>query len=481
MESVKFDSITQRYFYDDTYESLLKWKRDGLVPENLGRSSQYEFRGKYKAYFYDANIAAICINAENPITKQIHKLIAVKRSDVDSVLQSLYSNPATMFISINSGIEACKYRYVGITAADIRAFLAKKRSYQLHQPIPKLSHKVINRPILTESAFERLYIDLFDMQKYATFNNNYKFVLVCVDKFTKYTYTFALKNKGAKTICDAIEPLLTKETPKYLCSDNGPEFKNEDMKSLCEKIGIVQIFSSAYHPQSNGTVENVNKTLKNYIFNFMTEYGTKKYIDILASITESYNNRKHSQTGYSPYELMNTKLKTPINNVIVKQNKAALAAVILNEKIMPDDINVGDYVRILKTTAIRDEGTGKRAKPNIFTKSYETSWSKAYYKVMNISLPKGYTARVYTIENPANKLTQQKYRNELLRIDKPAEVTAADRPIVDNSFNLETHLKSLHEQRRGSKKQHIKPQLDEEPPIRMTRSMTQAHKQYNLL
>ncbi|KAL5561518.1 hypothetical protein UlMin_031265 [Ulmus minor] len=51
--------------------------------------------------------------------------------------------------------------------------------------------------------------------------------------------------------------------PHSLVSDNGTQFDSAGLKKLCLDLGIHKHFSSVAHPQSNGQVEAVNKTIKN--------------------------------------------------------------------------------------------------------------------------------------------------------------------------------------------------------------------------
>ena len=50
--------------------------------------------------------------------------------------------------------------------------------------------------------------------------------------------------------------------PRYILSDNGTEFKNSLMDQVPQQLGIDRIFSTPYHPQSNGKLEVFHKYLK---------------------------------------------------------------------------------------------------------------------------------------------------------------------------------------------------------------------------
>ena len=44
--------------------------------------------------------------------------------------------------------------------------------------------------------------------------------------------------------------------------DNGKQFDNPALKEMCKELGIYKLFSTLGHPQANGQVEVVNKTIK---------------------------------------------------------------------------------------------------------------------------------------------------------------------------------------------------------------------------
>ena len=50
--------------------------------------------------------------------------------------------------------------------------------------------------------------------------------------------------------------------PRYILSDNGMEFKNHVMDQILKQLGIERIFSTPYHPGSNGKLEVFHKYLK---------------------------------------------------------------------------------------------------------------------------------------------------------------------------------------------------------------------------
>lgn len=80
-----------------------------------------------------------------------------------------------------------------------------------------------------------------------------KYALVIVDDFSRFTWTFFLasKDEASENIITLIKKLNTKTywSVKNIRIDNGTEFKNSIMKTLCDQEGINQTFSAPTTPQ----------------------------------------------------------------------------------------------------------------------------------------------------------------------------------------------------------------------------------------
>ena len=72
-------------------------------------------------------------------------------------------------------------------------------------------------------------LDTLDFKDYGPENNRaYRYVLVVIDKFSKFGWTVPLKNKNAQTIRDSLEVILisSKRKTTLIESDRGKEFNN---------------------------------------------------------------------------------------------------------------------------------------------------------------------------------------------------------------------------------------------------------------
>ena len=75
-----------------------------------------------------------------------------------------------------------------------------------------------------------------------------------LSSLSKWTEAFPIKDKCADTVADVLvsKIILRFGMPLVIHSDQGREFENGLMKSLCNLLGCVQTRTAPYHPESDG-------------------------------------------------------------------------------------------------------------------------------------------------------------------------------------------------------------------------------------
>nr|GEV16632.1 putative ribonuclease H-like domain-containing protein [Tanacetum cinerariifolium] len=116
----------------------------------------------------------------------------------------------------------------------------------------------VNQPLC------RLYMDLFG-PTFIKSPNNKSYCLVVIDDYSKFAWVFFLATKDEtspilKTFITGLENQLSLKV-KVIRSDNGTEFKNNDLNQFCGIKGIKREFSVPRTPQQNGIVKRKNRTL----------------------------------------------------------------------------------------------------------------------------------------------------------------------------------------------------------------------------
>ena len=112
---------------------------------------------------------------------------------------------------------------------------------------------------IPDRPFDKIAIDLVTECKTSTSGN--KHILTIIDHLTRWPEAFPIPDKSADTIVSTFinEYLPVLMCPWYILSDNGTEFKNSLMDQALQQLSIDRIFSTPYHPQSNGKLEVFHK------------------------------------------------------------------------------------------------------------------------------------------------------------------------------------------------------------------------------
>ncbi|GKE71026.1 reverse transcriptase domain-containing protein [Tanacetum coccineum] len=107
--------------------------------------------------------------------------------------------------------------------------------------------------------------DIWGIDFMGPFPESYKFkyIVVAVDYISKWAEAQALPTNDARVVITFLKKLFCHfEMPKALISDRGTHFCNKIMEKTMKRYGVNHHFSTSYHPQTSGQVENTNRALK---------------------------------------------------------------------------------------------------------------------------------------------------------------------------------------------------------------------------
>ncbi|GJV50750.1 reverse transcriptase domain-containing protein [Tanacetum coccineum] len=90
-----------------------------------------------------------------------------------------------------------------------------------------------------------------------------KFLIVSIDYFTKWVEAKPLISTTGNHIEKFVwEHIMCRfRIPQIIISDNGKQFTEGIFLVFCQRLGILQAFTSVYHPQANGQVEVTNRDI----------------------------------------------------------------------------------------------------------------------------------------------------------------------------------------------------------------------------
>jgi hypothetical protein len=132
-----------------------------------------------------------------------------------------------------------------------------------------------------------------------------KYVLVVTDYFTRYVTAIPLPSCTAEKTAETLyNDLFCKfGVPETIVSDQGTHFHNQLMTHMQHLLGYNHIYSTPYHPQSNGIVERFNSTFLSQLSK-LQDNEHNNWDEYLQPVVFSYNSGTHKTTRYSPYQLV---------------------------------------------------------------------------------------------------------------------------------------------------------------------------------
>jgi len=141
-------------------------------------------------------------------------------------------------------------------------------------------------------------------------SNGYKYLLTCIDRYTRWPAAIPIEDIHADTVALAlINNWITYfGVPTKITTDQGTQFEAKLFNELSQMIGAKHFRSSPRHPQSNGIIERFHRTVKAAIKCQNDENWTK----ILPIIMLALRNVYKEDIKATPAEMVyGTSLKMP--------------------------------------------------------------------------------------------------------------------------------------------------------------------------
>ena len=253
-------------------------------------------------------------------------------------------------------------------------------------------------------------IDLMDISNTSTVNKNFKYILTCVDIYSRYALAVPIKNKEASTVLKAMSKII-KEFPRSvhnITSDDGSEFNNSKFKQLVTENNINHYITPANTPHKLAIVERFHRTLRNRIRLYEDHNKTNKFIDHLQDFIKNYNNTVHTTTKQTPQAILDGAL-----------SKQVIKKVIYN-------LQLGDPVRITTKKGPFDKGLVR--------------FSNEIYTISEIH------PNSFSIKNHQNQQLKRRYQGYELKKVNPDSI------ITSNKEDVRGEVKKTATKRRLQKR-----------------------------
>nr|GEW09151.1 reverse transcriptase domain-containing protein [Tanacetum cinerariifolium] len=131
-----------------------------------------------------------------------------------------------------------------------------------------------------------------------------RYILVVVDYLSKWVEAKALPTNDAHVVVKFLKYLVACfGTPRAIISDRGTHFCNDKFAKVISKYGVTHRLSTAYHPQTSGQVEVLNRGLK-LIFKRMVRENRASWSEKLDDALWAFRTAYKTPIGCTPYKLV---------------------------------------------------------------------------------------------------------------------------------------------------------------------------------
>ena len=274
-------------------------------------------------------------------------------------LQQHYENPSLQgsLSGFQAFYHALKKKDAKVKRPALKKWMESQETYTLHHPARK---RYPRNKVVSGGIDDIWQMDLVDMRNIVRFNKNYKYMITCIDVFSKYAWVIPLKSKNAQDVLKGFKNIVetSHRKPNRIQVDQGKEFLNKDMNKYLEKQKIVLYTLNS--EQKASVIERFNRTLKEKMYRYFTAKGIYNYIDVIDDILNVYNNSYHRSIKLAP-------------NKVTKENEEDVRNNLYNVKdeFVNFKFKIGDYVRISKN---------KR----LFEKGYTPNWTREIFEILEI-------------------------------------------------------------------------------------------------
>ncbi|CAF4952218.1 unnamed protein product [Pieris macdunnoughi] len=275
--------FTKVYYFDDcTYPDIfktLKTARDDiLLSANIGEIAISDFKSLFEQHSFVKIYGMLMYLFNNTnITVNIHHntILYPVPSEITKILKENHDIPIAGHLGSNRMYNRIKERYYWKNMrTDIENYVQNCKLCQSNKALRKINQSPMQITTTATRPFERNSLDIVGPLPEAGFQK-LKFILTLQDDLTKFSISYPISNATAEETCEGLVHFISLfGIPKTILTDQGTNFTAELFKRTCEFLKIKQIWSSPYHPQTQGALERSHSTLKEYLKSYVNENQT---------------------------------------------------------------------------------------------------------------------------------------------------------------------------------------------------------------
>lgn len=231
-------------------------------------------------------------------------LLVIPQDLRDDILFACHDEPTAGHLGFTRTLARVrqKYYWPRLTAS-VKRYVQTCRQCQ-RRKTPPLRPAGLLQPIEPPAKpFEQIGMDLLGPFPLSASGN--KWIVVATDYLTRYAETKPLSRGTAAEVAKFfIENIVLRHgAPSRIVTDRGTPFTAHLMQETLELSRTTHRKTTAYHPQTNGLTERLNKTLADMLSMYV-DVQQKTWDEILPYVTFAYNTATQETIRFTPFRLV---------------------------------------------------------------------------------------------------------------------------------------------------------------------------------
>ena len=195
------------------------------------------------------------------------------------------------------------YHWKGIVK-DVQAFVGKCHECQVNKPTTRKPSGLLQPLQIPSRPWGSISVD-FVTGFPPVGTNQWDTITVFVDRLTKMVHYVPCREKMSAS--DFAQVFMANVfrlhgLPLQIISDRDPRFTSVFWQEVTKALGMECGFSTAFHPQTDGQTERMNRTMEEMLRHFITPMRGD-WTRALPMLEFAYNNSKHTATQATPFRM----------------------------------------------------------------------------------------------------------------------------------------------------------------------------------
>ncbi|UYV66772.1 K02A2.6-like, partial [Cordylochernes scorpioides] len=247
-------------------------------------------------------------------------LLVVPKQMRHEILKDVHDTPMAGHLGFAKTYDRVRKRFYwpGLYRT-VSQYIAHCKECQRRNGVPQKPPGLLVPIPPTTSPFQKIGIDY--LGRFPISHAGNRWIIVATDYLTRFAITKAAATAEATELATfLIEDVILKHgAPREIITDRGKNSMSQTIREINNLNGTIHRFTTAYHPQTNGLTERLNKTLTDMISMYV-DVDQKNWDSILPYVTFAYNTARQETTGYSPFFLVHGReVETPLDSILPYQ------------------------------------------------------------------------------------------------------------------------------------------------------------------